>query len=109
MQPVRIATSADLRSIHDHEVSNGFTRRLTDYTLEHLDPDGTHLLILKLANHHAAKQQPFHRVEVVLALAGEELPSTLYLDVPVADWEKLRTLEEAYAIVVEVLKEGDLP
>lgn len=103
MTHVRVATSDDLRSIHSHDVEKRLPRRLTGYVLEHLDPDGTHLLVLRGSSTGAG----ILRCEAILALTGEDLPSTAYLDVTAEDWRALRQLEEVYDVMVRQNREGD--
>ena len=106
---VRIATTEDLRSIYEHEVSQNLPRRLNTHQLEHLDPDGAHVLIQReaFARHVAYSRGESYRVEILLKFTGEDLPYVVYIDVPVPDWTGLRTFREALDLSRVMSQDGD--
>jgi len=96
----RVATTADLKTIYHHEVENRLSRRLNTWMIEHLDPDGSHVLI---AREPYARQAAFslvehYRAEVLMKYAGESDPFIAFIDVPVVDWEALRTFTELLTV-----------
>lgn len=105
----RVASTADLHTIFQHEVQHHLTRRLNDYQLNHLDPDGAHVLVKRegLARHEAGSAIDHYRAEVILKFAGEDLPYVNFIDVPVLDWFTLRTVNEALRLAATYRTDGD--
>jgi hypothetical protein len=97
---VRIASTEDLNTIFSHQVEYRLPRRLNTYQLEHLDPDGAHVLIRK-------ELAACYRAEILMKFAGEELPYVAFIDVPVVDWQRLRTYTEALNLATTMSDDGD--
>lgn len=95
MSDSRVVGTEDLLIINRQAKRAGLTY-LTPAMVERLDPDGGHVLFMKLWGHNAerAGEKLWHRVGALLKVKGSAAPYETTLEVFDEPWKRLRDAEE---------------
>jgi hypothetical protein len=91
MSHIKVANTHDLKALNKAAAEYGFNRHVPDAFLADLDPEGYHILSLRLFDHQAYDRSlPIHhRAEVWCKMLGSNDPDHIYIDIRAEDWDNL--------------------
>lgn len=86
MDTARVCNTEDLRTLAKRADENDYNRRVTEEFVESLDPEGNHLVIMRIG---FMGNGYLHRCQVLAKFTDREDPVTVDLDVAAEDFNSL--------------------
>lgn len=93
---MKVATTAHIRTMNRHAKKNNYNRQLSAQAMRKLDPDGLHIVKVFIVHEHAAgvSVEAHYRCRVHLKFKDSMEPRVAWLDVTIADYDKLAEAEQ---------------